>query len=55
MSMPACLLFRHHVAHRLFHLGFEVRLVVAFTRLASHQKLAERLVARQAADMRRKN
>ncbi len=49
------LLLRHDVAHRLFHLGVEVRLIVALARLAAHQKLAERLVARQAADMRRKD
>ena len=39
------------MADRLFHFGVEQRLVVAFARLALHQKLAQLFVARQAADM----
>ncbi len=39
------------VADGLFHLGVELRLVVAFAGLAAHQKLAQSLAARQAADM----
>ena len=39
------------VTHCLFHLRLEQRLVVAFARLALDKKLAQRLVARQAADM----
>ena len=40
-------LLRDHVTHRLFHLGLQLRLIVAFARLAAHQKLAQRLAARQ--------
>ena len=41
-----------HMAHRLLHLGVELRLLVAFTGLAPHQKLAQHCATRQAADMR---
>ena len=39
------------MAHRLFHFGVEQRLVVAFASFTLDQKLAQILVARQAADM----
>ena len=45
------LLLDDDVADRLFHFGIEQLLVVAFARLALDQKLAQRFVARQAADM----
>ena len=44
-------LFGNDVADGLFHLGVELRLVVAFAGFAAHQKLAQSLAARQAADM----
>ena len=49
------LLLGDHVAHRLVHFGVEQRLVIAFACLAPDQKLAQRLVARQAADMGRQD
>src|SRR5262249_51316260 len=47
--------FWDHMPDRFFHFGVEQRLVVVFARFALHQKLAQGLVARQAADMGGKN
>ncbi len=45
------LLLGDHMAHRIFHFRFELRAVVALARFAGDQQIAQRLAARQAADM----
>ena len=45
------LLLSYDVAHRRLHLRFELPFVKAFARLTAYQQLAQRFVARQAADM----
>ncbi len=47
------LLSGDHMPDRPVHLGVELLRVIAFAGLALDQKIAERFVARQAADMRR--
>jgi len=45
------LLLARDVAHRRLHLRFELPFVKAFARLTAYQQLAQRFVARQAADV----